>query len=297
MKFDVVMCVKNGKSTLPAVLKRIDAVIPRERVHLKIMVDDGSVDGSGAIGASFGWQVFKNRGKGLSDALNTGLGKVETPIFCLFEQDVVLSPSWFREVFPLIFQCEDVVAASGNRFVTAPAIIRQFEIELYQQHKARKTTERTDNYCHTFDNTVVKTAFLREIGGFAYIQSNSGQDTDLSFKILSRNKRWLTKPDVISTHVKPNSLRYVLQRELWYATKTREILSKNHLAYRYRSRFLVTRVVKAPLSTLKLLYKMRNPVIVLYYPTLTLVQLVGYIKGGQYELQAARDSLHSQASR
>ena len=75
-RVDLVMWTKNGARTLPAVLKRINEVVPQDFVNQKIVVDDGSSDGTHHIASSFGWQVIPNNGHGISDGANTALKEV-----------------------------------------------------------------------------------------------------------------------------------------------------------------------------------------------------------------------------
>jgi len=64
-KVDLVMWAKNGARMLPAVLKRVNEVIPSEAINKKIFVDDHSTDGSSVIAKHFGWLVFPNEKGGV----------------------------------------------------------------------------------------------------------------------------------------------------------------------------------------------------------------------------------------
>jgi glycosyltransferase involved in cell wall biosynthesis len=86
----------NGEKTLPAVLSRINQVVPKDRVNQKFIVDDRSKDNTVAIAKQLGWNVVRNEGKGISDGANTALKHVETEYFCSFEQDIILAPQWWQ---------------------------------------------------------------------------------------------------------------------------------------------------------------------------------------------------------
>jgi glycosyltransferase involved in cell wall biosynthesis len=66
-KVDLVMWTKNGAKTLPAVLKRINQVVPEENVNKRLIVDDKSIDCTSEIAKANGWTVIPNEGTGISD--------------------------------------------------------------------------------------------------------------------------------------------------------------------------------------------------------------------------------------
>src|SRR4030042_4448469 len=118
-KVDLVMWTKNGANTLPAVLKRINEVIPGEFVGQKIIVDDKSTDNTREIAKTFGWTVVFNKGTGISDGANTALKHVSSEYFISFEQDLLLTREWWEKVPPRI-EKNDVAVASGMRFADKP---------------------------------------------------------------------------------------------------------------------------------------------------------------------------------
>jgi glycosyltransferase involved in cell wall biosynthesis len=83
-KVDLVMWAKDGSKTLPLVLKRIDEVIPEEVVNNRIFVDDHSVDDTREIAKSFGWQVFFNEGRGISNGGKHGVEACDIGFFHKF---------------------------------------------------------------------------------------------------------------------------------------------------------------------------------------------------------------------
>jgi glycosyltransferase involved in cell wall biosynthesis len=123
-KIDLVMWTKNGEKTLPYVLPQISRILPKNVIKNKIIIDDDSSDNTRLIASKFGWSVYSNVGKGISDATNTALSHVESDRFVSFEQDVLLSPRWWPNV-PVLLNAKDAAVASGSRFPNQPPALRK----------------------------------------------------------------------------------------------------------------------------------------------------------------------------
>jgi len=67
LKVDLIMWTHNSEKNLPAVLKRIEEVIPPQNISRKIISDDHSKDRTREIAKDFGWEVHINKGRGLKD--------------------------------------------------------------------------------------------------------------------------------------------------------------------------------------------------------------------------------------
>lgn len=100
--YDVVMWCKNGENTLDRVLTRIEEIVPRSSIRQKIITDDNSCDRTVEIAKKHGWDVYQNKGKGISDNANTALELVKTEKFLSFEQDIFLANDWFSKIPPLV---------------------------------------------------------------------------------------------------------------------------------------------------------------------------------------------------
>ena len=69
----------------------------------------------------------------------------------------------------------------------------------------------------TLDNTIYRTAAMRDIGGFPKLTSSSGVDTTLAYFLSQHGYRWHVDYDVQSVHLRKN-LRQELDHQYWYAS-------------------------------------------------------------------------------
>lgn len=261
------MWTLNGEATLPKVLGQIDKAIPCEVVGQRIAVDDGSTDRTVEVLVGHGWQVFKNRGKGICDGANTALGLVWTRLFVSFEQDVLVSSRWWCEVFPLIRQSA-VAVASGLRLPSDP-VLRKLG-ECWAEKHFHSSNDRDFKLGMTLDNTVYRTDVLKSLGGFPRGHGNVGIDLALFARLRALGLRWAVNKDVVSVHIR-KGIRDELRHQEWYARNWR-FSSKV-------SRFNVfLRFAYSLFSAFPVVLKTREPRIFLVYPAIRFCFLRGVLK-------------------
>lgn len=278
MKVDLVMWTLNGEKTLPLVLSRINKVIPKEDVNQKWIIDDGSKDNTVAIAKKYGWNVVRNEGKGVGDGANTALRHVETPYFCSFEQDVVLSGNWWVEVSSLILNKEGVGTACGLRFLPKDNFC--FSVEPYQL--TRKDVDFYGGYGKTLDNTIWKTDALKAVGGFPKVNF-AGIDTLVAHLLELKGYKWLVNYHVKSLHLHQGGLWNEFKHYYFYGKSLPKIysrLKKFYAVYENENlRVLFLRFVKSPVSSFKMALRMHDSRLIFCYPIIRLCWLLGYIRG------------------
>ena len=282
LKVDLVMWTLNGEKTLPLVLSRINQIIPKEAVNQKLIIDDGSKDKTVTIAEKYGWKVLKNEGKGISDGANTALKRVQTSYFCSFEQDVFLSGDWWAKVSALILNVQGVGAACGLRFL--PKSNFCYSIEPYEL--TRKDTDYYGGFGKTLDNTIWNTQALKSIGGFPKVNF-AGIDTFVFLLLKSKGYRWLADYSVKSLHLHYGGLLKEVKRYYFYGSSLPEIYSRiKKFSNIYEKENLATlfiRLLKSPVSSLRMSLKMHDARLMVCYPIVRLNWLLGYIHGKSWQ--------------
>jgi mycofactocin glycosyltransferase len=119
---DAVIPVRDRASILPAALAGLGDV---RRV---VVVDDGSVDASGAVARRLGAEVIRHaRPRGPAAARNSGLRAVGAELVALVDSDCVPEPDWLEALLPHF--ADPAVAAvapriGGRRLATGSALAR-----------------------------------------------------------------------------------------------------------------------------------------------------------------------------
>jgi len=290
---DLVMWTKNGAKTLHVVLKRIEEVINTEIVNERIIVDDGSTDGTRKIAESFGWDVIPNEGKGISDGANTALRNVASDYFVSFEQDLLLAHDWWKNI-PSCLEDSSVVVASGIRFADRPVGVKKL-----QQYVARKyrgegelaswlRTRQMSAFTlgKTLDNTIYRTRVIKELGGFPKMSVNAGVEAILAYKVEQAGYRWVVGYNVQSIHLR-QGLTQELGHQYWYATQLYEIWRRIELETSkpppITKSGIMFRFFVSPFTGLFMAVKTREASVVYIHPLIRLYYLKGLLEASRWQ--------------
>lgn len=259
---DLVMWTRDGAVTLPAVLTRLNKVFVGVNGQ-RIIVDDNSKDNSVEVCEKQGWSVYKNKGRGISDAANTALGLVETKFFCSFEQDLLLCPQWLSKVAKKMGS--GVAAVSGLRYANKKGLRG---IDVY-------AANHSDFFGRTLDNTLYSAELLREVGGFPDV-FGSCTDSLLMCKLEKANLKWLVCHDAISTHLK-SGLMCDLKSQFWYGKSISRV--KGGLPSRYGLLRDFGRVCFSPIRGCQVMFETGDLKAGLYYPFRRAASFLGRLQG------------------
>lgn len=264
---DLVMWCKNGGWCLNPVLKKIDDVIPAEKVHKKILVDDRSIDNTREIAKMHNWKVVMNKGKGIGDGANTALSYVDCEYFVSFEQDLVLTKDWYKKIPPQIINDKNVAAAQGVRLPDHRLLRKLQEFKLERIQKDGRTTQ-------SMDNTIYRTDVIRDFGGFPKLKG-AGVDSILVQNVLKSGYKWITDVDVVSIHLR-KGVKQEIRHYYGYAAAAPKV-SVYDPSINFRRMILTFGF--SPFRGVEIALKKRDWRLALLYPAIRFVILCGYSKG------------------
>jgi glycosyltransferase involved in cell wall biosynthesis len=266
----------NGAGTLPLVLKRINKVVPDKFVNKRLIVDDQSTDDTREIAKAFGWDVFPNEGKGISDGANTALKHVTSEYFISFEQDLLLAYDWWQRI-PAYLSDPKVAIASGVRLVYQPLALRKLQEYAAENYKKEEKAGQFFPYVKTLDNTIYKTEIMRMLGGFPSLTISAGIDHVLAQRVHSNGFEWKVDYDVKSVHLR-KGLGDELAHYYWYGTCS-DILERSLFKKSASARLTILRLLFSPIRGLQIALKKNTPQAIYIYPLLRLAFLRGIFDG------------------
>lgn len=282
---DLVMWTLNGEKTLGKVLKRINSVVPANKVNQRLIVDDASTDGTVEVAEKCGWNVVANNGTGISDGANTALGYVETECFASFEQDLYLASNWWERVGSKEL-CGDVAARSGIR-QPYPCLsmfkLHEYTAERYVKRKGGLPSylctdarnKASMSWGRTLDNTLFDAEVLRRLGGFPVLPVCGGVDTVLTWRYINAGYKWDIDFDVVSLHLN-KTLFGSLRSEKFYGSCW-DAISFEVPILPMTLTSAIYRFLLSPLSSLHPAIMKRCPSIVMVYPLCRLQVIRGIV--------------------
>jgi hypothetical protein len=191
LKIDLCMWTKNGEASLPEVLEQIDKVIPHENVCCKILVDDNSTDRTTEIAKEYGWKIYSNPCHGVPSGANEALRHVDQEFFASFEQDVLLSPSWWGKMQKYMNDPQ-VGCAQGIRVSTQPMLKAIDQWQYANQH---------EKLWFSLDNNIFRTKTVRTLQGFPET-CPVFCDSALVKRFQNQSFKWIVDMNVVSLHIR-----------------------------------------------------------------------------------------------
>jgi GT2 family glycosyltransferase len=176
----VIIPVRNGADTLPALLRSLDEqTLNRDRFEV-IVVDNDSSDGTGEVAAALGAHVVTEPVANRSRARNAGAAATRTDLYAFTDADCVADPGWLDS----LLRCADrapLVAGEVELHVSpTPNAIERFE-KLWRFGQAAWVKQ---GWAATANLLVHAEAFAA-IGGFDPAWRHIGEDVD--FCLRARN--------------------------------------------------------------------------------------------------------------
>lgn len=209
MKVSVVIPVYNGCDRIGMV---IDACRAIDYADLEIVVvDDGSIDGSGDIASAHGAKVVWQENGGPAKARNSGWRAAGGEICFFIDSDCVPG----REVVKRLlkhFEDLSVAAAGGTYGIANPQKLlpRLIHAEITVRHKGMP---READFLGSF-NLAVRKETLDEIAGFnEEYKTASAEDNDLSYRIRKSGKKMVFDIGAVVAHYHEESLIKYLKQQ------------------------------------------------------------------------------------
>lgn len=175
-----------------------------------ILVDDGSTDNTAALAAPFPVRCIRQLQHGPASARNCGAREASGQFVAFTDSDCVPSEDWLARLM-LCFD-ESVVAAGGSYGIAnrQSLLANMIHEEIQCRHAA--FGEFVD-FLGSFNLAVRKDAFLT-CGGFdESFRAASGEDNDLSYRLLDTGGRLRFTRDALVFHYHPERLRPYLRTQ------------------------------------------------------------------------------------
>lgn len=212
MNVSVIVPAYNAQGTIGQTLKALAQQDYAEAYEV-IVVDDGSTDQTVDIVRSFaGVKYFYQLNAGPAAARNRGAEVSQAQFLAFTDSDCVPHPDWLSSLMRG-FLCHDVAVVMGGYGIANPA--STLASCVYQEIAFRHKNLLTDhpkvfgsyNFC-------VKKSVFDQAGGFDTRYRNaSGEDNDLSYKIVSLGHQIYFERKALVDHYHPTQVKKYLKEQ------------------------------------------------------------------------------------
>ena len=186
-----------------------------------IVVDDGSVDGSGTCAEAAGARLIRSETpQGPAWARNRGAEAARAPIIFFLDADVVIHPEALRRTLAR-FRADRGLAALFGSYddrPDAPGLVSQFRNLLH--HYVHQTGTFFDDArpAHTFWTGLgaIRKASFEAVGGFdpTRYRRPAIEDIELGYRLATGGHRVVLARDVQATHLKRWTLRLMVHTDI-----------------------------------------------------------------------------------
>lgn len=208
----VVIPAYNSEETIGLAIKGVLSQIEIGEFEL-IVVDDGSTDKTAQIIKSFSVvKYIYQENAGPASARNRGAHAAEGDIIFFTDSDCIPSPDWIAKL--LVYFCEPEIAVVSGTYdlVDEGSLLSKcIHQEIMYRHKQHMPVYPKSFGSYNFS---VRKKVFDEVGGFnQHYRTASGEDNDLSYKILKAGYRIYFANDARVQHHHTSSLKKYLREQ------------------------------------------------------------------------------------
>jgi glycosyltransferase involved in cell wall biosynthesis len=211
MKVSVVIPAYNAESTIG---QSVAQSLAQARESLKvevIVVDDGSDDDTAKFAESAGATVIRQENAGPAAARNRGWKSATGRVICFTDADCVPTPGWLENLFDGFTDGQVGAVAGSYEIANTNSWLAQWvHQEILERHK------RMPPYVRAFGayNVAIPHYVLQATGGFdPNYRRASGEDNDLSYRIIKNGWRIAFRPQAKVAHYHPERVWKYLKEQ------------------------------------------------------------------------------------
>lgn len=206
-EISVIVPVRNGAGSIPALLRSLEAqTLERERFEL-IVVDNGSTDRTAELAAAGGARVVREPVANRSRARNRGAAEAATRMYAFTDADCVADPGWLEALLARRSMAPLVAGDVRVRVRTPPNAVERYEA-LWRFGQESWVVQ---GWAATANLLVHADAF-GAIGGFDPDWRHIGEDVDFCFRARDAGFGLAYCAEAIVEHDAERELRPLLER-------------------------------------------------------------------------------------
>ncbi len=209
-KVSIIIPTYNRAFLLPGL---IGALLSQDYPSEIIIIDDGSTDNTAEIVKKYPVKYVYQKNSGPASARNLGVEESSGDLIVFTDSDCVPQKDWISNLLEG-FTADDVGAAAGSYTIANPESL--LATCIHEEIKLRHLRFKNKKYIHAFGsyNVAIKRKVFETVGGFnkGYLAA-SGEDNDLSYKILRAGYNIKFQEDALVAHKHTETLWKYLKEQ------------------------------------------------------------------------------------
>ena len=211
MKVSVVIPAYNAQQTIAEAVEQSVAQAKGPMEVEVVVVDDGSTDDTAEVAESVGARVIRQKNLGPASARNKGWESASGNLICFTDADCIPRAGWLENLLDGFTDLQvGAVAGSYEVANTRSWLARWVHQEIMERHK------RMPPFIRAFGsyNVAIPRHVLQATGGFDPVYRRaSGEDNDLSYRIIKKGWRIAFRPQAKVAHHHPERVwKYLLEQ-------------------------------------------------------------------------------------
>ncbi|MEI8175711.1 MAG: glycosyltransferase, partial [Candidatus Omnitrophota bacterium] len=186
---------------------------PKDALEI-IVVDDGSTDDTKDIVARYPVRYIAQKNAGPAAARNRGWRAAKGELICFTDADCIPEKAWATKI-ARGYESDNVGAVGGSYDIANPRSLLASCIhqEILARHESMPRSVRAlGSY-----NLSVRRELLERVGGFDEMyRTSSGEDNDLSYRLLREGKQLMFDRSIVVAHHHPENLGRYLRTQFWH---------------------------------------------------------------------------------
>ena len=211
MKVSVVIPAYNAQKTIAETVEQSVAQAKGPIEVEVVVVDDGSDDNTAIIAESAGATVIRQENAGPAAARNQGWRSATGQVICFIDSDCVPTAGWLENLLDGFSDGKVGAVAGSYEIANASSWLAQWvHQEIIERHK------RMPPFVRAFGsyNVAIPRYVLEATGGFdPKYRRASGEDNDLSYRIIKKGWRIAFRPQAKVAHYHPERVwKYLMEQ-------------------------------------------------------------------------------------
>jgi glycosyltransferase involved in cell wall biosynthesis len=213
-EISIVIPAYNASKTISETIKACLNQRVLDKKFEVIVVDDGSIDNTAEIVKKYPVRYIYQENCGPAKARNTGWKAASGKIICFTDSDCVPEEDWIEKINNKYIS-DDIGSVGGSYGIINEdsLLARCIHEEIIQRHLVMPS----DTYSLGSYNLSCRRDVLEGIGGFdESYKMASGEDNDLSYRIVKSGYKLIFDKDIKVSHYYPTRIMKYLKEQFWH---------------------------------------------------------------------------------